>query len=73
MKDEKVELTKEQIIENQMKELERLAEDNCFLESQLSAARRASAQLKEELRIAQSDNATLKEAIVSHFASDWGR
>ena len=35
-------------------------------------ARQIAAQLKEELRIARSDNETLKEAIVSRFVSDWG-
>jgi hypothetical protein len=30
-----------------------------------------NAQLKEELRIARSDNDTLKEAIVNAFVADW--
>ncbi len=67
-----MELTKEQIIENQKKELQRLAAENCILGNQAKEAQKIAAQLKEKLRIAQSDNETLKEAIVSRFVSDWG-
>ena len=72
MEDKKVELTKEQIIENQKKELQQLAAENCFLGNQAKEAQKEAAQLKEELRIARSDNETLKEAIVNRFVSDWG-
>ncbi len=72
MEDKKVELTKEQIIENQKKELQQLAAQNCILGSQVKEAQKIAAQLKEELRIARSDNETLKEAIVNRFISDWG-
>ena len=65
-------LTKEQIIENQKKELQTLAAQNCILGNQAKEAQKIAAQLKEELRIARSDNETLKEAIVSRFVSDWG-
>lgn len=65
-------LTKEQIIANQKKEMQKLAAENCFLGSQAKEAQKEAAQLKEELRIARSDNETLKEAIVSRFVSDWG-
>ena len=64
-------LTKEQIIENQKKELQTLAAQNCIL-GKAKEAQKIAAQLKEELRIARSDNETLKEAIVSRFVSDWG-
>lgn len=63
MEDKKVELTKEQIIENQKKELRTLASQNCILGDQLKEAQKIAVQLKEELRIARSDNETLKEAI----------
>ena len=56
-------LTKEQIIENQKKELQTLAAQNCILGNQAKEAQKIAAQLKEELRIARSDNETLKEAI----------
>lgn len=72
MEDKKVELTKEQIIGNQKKELQQLAAENCFLGNQAKEAQKEAAQLKEELRIARSDNETLKEAIVNRFISDWG-
>lgn len=72
MEDKKVELTKEQIIGNQKKELQRLAAQNCILGSQVKEAQKIAAQFKEELRIAKSDNATLKEVIVNRFVSDWG-
>ena len=72
MEDKKVELTKEQIIENQKKELRTLAAQNCILGDQLKEAQKIAVQLKEELRIARSDNETLKEAIVNRFMSDWG-
>lgn len=65
-------LTKEQIIENQKKELQTLAAQNCILGNQAKEAQKIAVQLKEELRIARSDNETLKEAIVSRFVSDWG-
>ena len=65
-------LTKEQIIENQKKELQKLAAENCFLGNQAKEARKEAAQIKEELRIARSDNETLKEAIVNRFVSEWG-
>lgn len=72
MEDKKVELTKEQIIENQKKELRTLASQNCILGDQLKEAQKIAVQLKEELRIARSDNETLKEAIVNRFVSEWG-
>ena len=65
-------LTKEQIIENQKKELQKLAAENCFLGNQAKEAQKETAQIKEELRIARSDNETLKEAIVNRFVSEWG-
>ena len=65
-------LTKEQIIENQKKELQKLAAENCFLGNQAKEAQKEAEQLKEELRIARSDNETLKEAIVNRFVSEWG-
>ena len=65
-------LTKEQIIENQKKELQKLAAENCFLGYQAKEAQKEAAQIKEELRIARSDNETLKEAIVNRFVSEWG-
>lgn len=65
-------LTKEQIIENQKKELQKLAAENCFLGNQAKEAQKEPAQIKEELRIARSDNETLKEAIVNRFVSEWG-
>jgi len=65
-------LTKEQIIENQKKELQTLAAQNCILGNQVKEAQKIAAQLKEELRIVKSDNETLKEAIVNRFISDWG-
>ena len=72
MEDKKVELTKEQIIGNQKKELQTLAAQNCILGNQVKEAQKIAAQLKEELRIARSDNEALKEAIVNRFISDWG-
>lgn len=63
MEDKKVELTKEQIIENQKKELRTLASQNRILGDQLKEAQKIAVQLKEELRIARSDNETLKETI----------
>ena len=72
MEDKKVELTKEQIIANQKKELQTLAAENCFLGSRAKEAQKEAEQLKEELRIARSDNETLKEAIVNRFVSEWG-
>ena len=72
MEDKKVELTKEQIIENQKKELQTLAAQNCILGNQAKEAQKIAAQIKEELRIARSDNETLKEAIVNRFVSEWG-
>jgi len=65
-------LTKEQIIENQKKELQTLAAENCILGNQVKELQKIAAQLKEELRIVKSDNETLKEAIVNRFISDWG-
>ena len=65
-------LTKEQIIENQKKELQKLAAENCFLGNQAKEAQKEASQIKEELRIARSDNETLKEAIVNRFVSEWG-
>ncbi len=65
-------LTKEQIIENQKKELQKLAAENCFLGNQAKEVQKEAAQIKEELRIARSDNETLKEAIVNRFVSEWG-
>lgn len=72
MEDKKVELTKEQIIVNQRKELQTLAIENGFLGNQAKAAQKEAEQLKEELRIARSDIETLKEAIVNRFVSEWG-
>ena len=72
MEDKEVELTKDQIIEDQKKELQQLAAQNYILGSHAKEAQKIAAQLKEELRVARSDNETLKEAIVSHFVSDWG-
>ncbi|MCM1221465.1 MAG: hypothetical protein NC548_44000 [Lachnospiraceae bacterium] len=72
MEDKKVELTKEQIIENQKKELQRMAAENCILGNQAKEVKKIAEQLKEELRIARSDNETLKEAIVNRFVSEWG-
>lgn len=65
-------LTKEQIIQNQKKELQTLAAQNCILGDQVKEAQKIAVQLKEELRIARSDNEALKEAIVNRFVSDWG-
>lgn len=42
MEDKKVELTKEQIIENQKKELRTLASQNCILGDQLKEAQKNS-------------------------------
>lgn len=50
-------LEPEDIVENQKIVMQQLAKEN--------------AQLKEELRIARSDNDTLKEAIVNAFVADW--
>lgn len=72
MEDKKVELTKEQIIDNQKKELQRLAAENCILGNQAKEVKKIAEQLKEELRIARSDNESLKEAIVNRFVSEWG-
>ena len=41
-------LTKEQIIENQKKELQTLAAQNCILGNQAKEAQKIAAQLKEE-------------------------
>lgn len=65
------ELTKEQIITNQKKELQKLAAENGFLGSQAKAAQKEAEQLKEELRIARSNNQELKEAIVNRFVHEW--
>lgn len=46
MEDKKVELTKEQIIGNQKKELQQLAAENCFLGNQAKALRRKPRSLK---------------------------
>ena len=72
MEDKKMERTKEQIIANQKKELQTLATENGFLGNQAKEAQKEAEQLKEELRIARSDNETLKEAIVNRFVSEWG-
>lgn len=71
MEDKKVELTKEQIIANQEKELQKLVIENCFLGSQAKEMQKEAEQLKEELRIARSDNQELKEAIVNRFVQEW--
>lgn len=66
-----MELTKEQIIANQKKELQTLATENGFLGNQAKEAQKEAEQLKEELRIARSDNQELKEAIVNRFVHEW--
>ena len=52
-------LTKEQIIENQKKELQTLAAQNCILGNQAKEAQKIAAQLKEAVRRARGDNETL--------------
>ncbi len=71
MENNKVELTKEQIIENQKKELQQLAAENCFLGNQAKEAQKEAAQLKEELKRANYEIGQLKEAIVNRFLSKW--
>lgn len=66
-----MELTKNEIIANQRKELQKLATENCFFGDQAKAAQKEAAQLKEELKRANYEMGRLKEAIVNCFLSKW--
>ena len=71
MEDKKVELAKDEIIANQKKELQRLADENCLLVNQAREVKKEAEQLREDLRRAGHKIGRLREAIVNCFLSKW--